>query len=194
MAGERRDQDQIAGAGIRKQHRQHSWERFEGIDTDQSWAAFVTYRDTPPEDRDRARLAEKHRVNVDTITRWRDDAMWDARIAAYDRWIDRQRTRIPLRDLRAANVRHMKLARGLGELAAVECRKMLADAKRLVRENRLTPREIKQLADAAIKLERLTRGESTENVNTTNDLDLEKLSTEELSEIRRLQAKAKKGA
>lgn len=167
------------------------WHRHE-LDRDgPMWDAFRVYRDTPPRLRTFRLVAQKVGQTIKRVEQWARAAMWKERVAAFDRYIDRDACRIVVADRRDHIVRHLQLSQGLGEIAAVEARKLLARARELVEENQLTPREIARLAETAVKLERLTRGEATE-ITTDGDIDLSKLGTDELEALRTLQAKAKR--
>lgn len=173
---------------------EHPWTR-QPCDNEQSWAAFVVYRDSPPPRylRDVSAITG---ANTRTLRTWCEEDGWELRVAAYDRWLDEVRSNqvaaIVGEDAMARAARHIGLLRGMQEIAAAT----VADWVRRVRKGEVivdSPRDLAKIAKDAIMLERLVYGESTVNASISTSRDLSRLSLEELEQLRALEAKAEGG-
>jgi hypothetical protein len=118
---------------------------------------------------------------------------WRERVAAWDDHLDAHRREeqetaasVSGKDIAA---QHARLLQESAELVTREMDKLLKTAMSTDAET-IKVRDLVALQDQVIKLGRLTRGESTENVAT--DMDLSHLTVEELRELQRLRDKARK--
>ena len=183
--------------GKRKQN-VYPWERIPG-ETSREYQKFCAYRDMNSSDkpirkRSLQRLAKELGLSLDHLKKLSAKNDWVSRAAAYDEYLD-------------------ELAREQNEAEIIKMRKnhaLLASqmitkaAKRLLTmpEEEITAADLVRLVDVGVKIERLSRGESTENrqisgeakvihqgevtVKNPMSLDLSRLSDEELSNLEQL--------
>lgn len=176
----------------------YPWERIPG-ETSREYQKFCAYRDMNSSDkpirkRSLQRLAKELGLSLDHLKKLSTKNDWVSRAAAYDEYLD-------------------ELAREQNEAEIIKMRKnhaLLASqmitkaAKRLLTmpEEEITAADLVRLVDVGVKIERLSRGESTENrqisgeakvihqgevtVKNPMSLDLSRLSDEELSNLEQL--------
>lgn len=166
------------------------WERLEG-EPEEAWAAFRAYREMPPDERLLKRAASKR---IETLSKWLRDWNWLARCEAYDAHFDRmrleEREKIFRRTARDMAIDHMVALSDMRDLFTREIGK-LNEASRGSPDMHglIKPGDLIKLAEVVVKLERLTRGQTTENVGNT-DLDMSELSLEEVRALHALMKKA----
>lgn len=186
------------------------WERQPG-ETAGSFGYFAIYRDmrypkapdgtditdgsVPFQKRSLRKLAAAVGVNFRNITRINEKYDWQKRVEAYDAHVDRT-----VREANEAAIVKMRTEHAL--LAQQMIRKA---TKRLltIPEDQISAAELVRMVDVAVKVERLSRGESTENQAVTHNgevevkretgLDLSGLSNEELEQFEQLIAKINGG-
>lgn len=186
------------------------WERQPG-ETAGSFGYFAIYRDmrypkapdgaditdgsVPFQKRSLRKLAAAVGVNFRNITRINEKNNWQKRVEAYDAHVDRT-----VREANEAAIVKMRTEHAL--LAQQMIRKA---TKRLltIPEDQISAAELVRMVDVAVKVERLSRGESTENQAVTHNgevevkretgLDLSGLSNEELEQFEQLIAKINGG-
>jgi hypothetical protein len=173
------------------------WERMTGESAKQ-YERFCKYRDmkhlTPTSNRSLRKLAKELGIRRQTIEELSVKFNWVARAEAYDLDLARQ-----IREQNEAEIMEMRKNHAL--LASQMIKKA---AKRLLTmpEEEITASDIVRLVDVGVKIERLSRGESTENkqisgeakithqgevkVRSPGDLNLSSLSDEELLELEQL--------
>jgi hypothetical protein len=134
-------------------------------------------------------------VNFRNLARINEKYNWQKRVEAYDAHVDRV-----IREANEAAIVKMKSEHAL--LAQQMIRKA---TKRLltIPEDQISAAELVRMVDVAVKVERLSRGESTENQAVTHNgevevkretgLDLSGLSNEELEQFEQLIAKINGG-
>jgi len=162
------------------------WERQPSED-DESWKAFQSYRDqTPPR-----RMYHAAVKRTSMVSQWYNNHAWAERAAAYDRHLDALRRQT--REAILAETEKDRAARQLGQIKMVqdiidhELAKLWRDTKATEAFGTVKVNELNKLMANAITLERLIRGQSTENVAV--DVDLDNLTPEELRTMRALQQK-----
>lgn len=186
------------------------WEQQPG-ETAGSFGYFAIYRDmrypkapdgteitdgsVPFQKRSLRKLAAAVGVNFRNITRINEKNNWQKRVEAYDAHVDRT-----VREANEAAIVKMRTEHAL--LAQQMIRKA---TKRLltIPEDQISAAELVRMVDVAVKVERLSRGESTENQAVTHNgevevkretgLDLSGLSNEELEQFEQLIAKINGG-
>lgn len=132
------------------------WERMPN-ESSKAYAAFCVYRDLGPE-----RSLEKAIQKLDkkrvkqTVWRWSSKYNWVARCKAYDDYIERRKREERERAILEMAERHAR------EAVAFQ-QKVLARLKD-IDPSELSPSDIARWFDVAVKVERLSRGEPTENV------------------------------
>jgi len=126
-------------------------------ETDPAWRAFVCYRDDPERSQQNVSKAlGKSRQLVSTYSikyRWRE------RVEAWDREADDRARAAKLDEIEEMQRRHIQIAQGLQQLAALELQRKLKAARANQKEGRLSAKDLKELADLGTRLERLNRGE-----------------------------------
>lgn len=176
----------------------NSWDRIPG-ETPREYQKFCAYRDMntaekPIRTRSMAKLAKEISFSQDHLRKLSAKNDWVKRCAAYDAYLDelaREKNEAEIIDMRK---NHALLASQMIKKAA----------KRLltISEEEITATDIVRLVDVGVKIERLSRGESTENkqisgeakithqgevtVKNPGDMNLSSLSDEELSELEQL--------
>jgi hypothetical protein len=67
------------------------WDR-QPTETSKAWAAFLIFRDSPPNERTLQKTAEKLSKNLTTIKNWSAANNWFERAREFDAWLDREAT------------------------------------------------------------------------------------------------------
>lgn len=186
------------------------WEKQPG-ETATAFAHFCLYRDMrypkaasgeavtdgtiPYEKRSLRRVAAQLGMNFRTIARQSEAGAWQKRVEAYDAYVDRV-----AREANEAAIRKMH-----GEHALLAQQMIRKATKRLlsIPETEISAAELARMVDVAVRVERLSRGDSTENQIVTHNgevevkhdtgLDLSGLSNEELDHFEQLLAKITPG-
>lgn len=153
------------------QQERELWERQPG-ETANTFGYFAVYRDMrypkapatgeavmdgsiPYEKRSLRKVAAMLGMNFRTIARHSEAGEWQKRVEAYDAYVDRT-----VREANEAAIRKMNTEHAL--LAQQMIRKA---TKRLltIPEDQISAAELVRMVDVAVKVERLSRGEATEN-------------------------------
>lgn len=164
------------------------WER-QPDESEEAWLAFRAYRDMPPEQRLIRRTAVK---SVAVLTRWYRDHDWIGRCKAFDAHVDsvsvEERKRILEMASRDLAYDHALMLADARELVTRELGKLVSVSRDSEMHGLLKPSEVIKLFETTVKLDRLVRGESTENIR--EEVDISKLSLDEVRELGRLMRKA----
>lgn len=201
----------------RDQKERDLWEQQEG-ESSTAFAHFVIYRDmrypkvtrpvkdangkvtkeltteavmdgtVPYEKRSLRKVAAALGMNFRTIARQSETWEWVKRCEAYDAHVDRG-----IREANEAAIRKMN------QEHAILAQQMIRKATRRllqIPDDQISAAELVRMVDVAVKVERLSRGESTENQAVTHNgevevkkdtaLDLSGLSNEELDQFEQL--------
>lgn len=187
------------------------WERQPG-ETANTFGYFAVYRDMrypkapatgeavmdgsiPYEKRSLRKVAAMLGMNFRTIARHSEAGEWQKRVEAYDAYVDRTVREANEAAIRKMNTEHVLLAQQMIRKAT----------KRLltIPDDQISAAELVRMVDVAVKVERLSRGEATENqavthngeveVKTDTGLDLTGLTNEELDQFEQLLAKIDSG-
>jgi len=161
------------------------WDHQPGEGT-KAFEAFKTYRDMGPK---RTIMAAVKIMTGKDNTRGRMDVWstqndWVNRVQSYDRWMDQQYTNKLAEEVREMAARHASMA--VVFMNKVVQRLQNVDPATLSNDQLLRWFEISS------KIERISRGESTENVRTEHSgtikakVDLSKLSNDDLDEVNRI--------
>lgn len=153
------------------------WERQPG-ETSTAFAAFRRYRDTPAKDRSIAKCVQEYnkgkgRANVGQWERWSTKHNWVARVTAWEDEQDRVARTARLEEIVEMNRRHTQIAMAMIGKAAERLKGL--------QPTELTPAELRQYFNDAVRLERLARGEAESRHE--HDIDVSKLSDEQLQAI-----------
>lgn len=166
------------------------WEQ-QPEESPEAWLAFRAYRDMPPNERQIRRAGT---APATTLSRWYRDHNWRQRVLAFDAVFDRirveERETVFRKSARDMEIDHIVALADLRDLFTREVSK-LNEASRNSPEmpGLIKPGELIKMAEVVIKLERLARGQTTENVGTT-DLDLSGLTLDEVCALQALMTKA----
>ncbi len=169
------------------------WER-QPCDTSESWPCFKIYRDAKGTRRlERIRYACPGLAQpMADLYRWYVEHNWADRVKAYDLHMDgilqEEKDAIMRQSARDLAASHMALVQDAEELASNELGKLLQASRESAAAGLLKPGDLIKLIDAAVKLGRLVKGESTENVQVSGDL--ENLTESELEAYLALAKKA----
>lgn len=171
------------------------WER-QANEEDQDWMWFQAYRDSGYpngyeaafEARTFKLLAARFGTTEATLKGRASSYSWNARAGAWDRELERRRVASGMHRVDAVNYAHQRLldkTRDLLEMT-IDHHRTLADAGQIP-----TIREGIALAELQFKYDRLTTGQSTENVSirSQHNLDIDRLDPDEMREFQRLVAK-----
>lgn len=135
-----------------KDNKPKPWERQEG-ETPKQFEAFVAYRDMG-ENRSHVKVANQLSKSVQLISRWSSANNWVERCVAWDNEQDRILRQEQLKEIRKMRDRH---AQGAMDMLA----KALEGLKGLDSEE-LSPQDIVKMFAEAVKVERLSRGDTSE--------------------------------
>ena len=175
------------------------WEKYEWAqlpwlrqpyDTDDSFEAFVVFRDTRP------RKIRASAWDIPKHMEWCRANLWRERAAAWDAYLDEVHTNAVAKEVQESSAdktkRHMELLQMTHELVAREIAKhlklsMTNDAPGGV----LPPHVLAKFMDMSVRLERLIMGEPTERIGVDDEgPDLSALTPEELVAYRAMMLKA----
>jgi hypothetical protein len=167
------------------------WER-QADEPEEAYDAFRKYINQPPRGRRLHYGLAKDKAKLSGWCRqycWHDRA--DAYDAVYEQIADEERARIYQRNAEVAAIDTMIMLGDAKDLVQRELAKYLEASRDNDMVGLMKPNEMTRLLETAVKLDRLVRGETTENIGKT-DLDTSKLSIDELEQLSNLLAKAGK--
>jgi len=165
----------------------NAWERQDG-EPEAAYEAFKGYvYQLPP--RRLVHSSVKH--GSAELSALYNDWRWSERALAYDRHVqkirDEERDALLRQDEKERTASQIALLKGLEEVANRELAKLINDSKNTQVSGLVKVADLNKMVGQIILMRRLIHGESTENVDV--NVDLKKLSVEELRELQRLQAK-----
>lgn len=128
------------------------WERQEG-ETPRAYEAFCAYRDMGP-NRSINKTAQQLTKNRTTIAEWSTKYEWVKRVAAWDAEQDRIARQEQAEEIRKMRRRHSDVATAMIVKAARALNRM--------KEEDIKPSDISRFIEVASKLERLSRGDTSE--------------------------------
>lgn len=167
----------------------NSWERLPAED-ENAWNAFRAYRDQRPPRRTRNAGGVFSALDC---AAWMTQHKWDARCKDYDRHMDRlviaEREAVLKQSAREVTADHLLLLRDLRELAENEVSKFLDVSRQGKGYPSVKPNEMIRLVDLVMRYDRLIRGQATSILETSERLDLSKLTAEELETLEAIRAK-----
>lgn len=170
-----------------------AWERQE-TDTDDSWVAFVAFRDMKAPRRLLTVAVNGSRLPTAKLSEWYRAHAWKERADAYDRHMDRvvleEREALLRQTSKEISAEHMTMLHAARELVQRELDKWLQASRETEAQGLLKVSDVNRLLENVVKLDRLIRDQSTEQV--TVEMDLSKLTPEELKQLRTLREKIEK--
>jgi hypothetical protein len=181
------------------------WERQPG-ETDAEFQAFQVYRDMTAHggayEGQGRNLKKLHKLLQETegkqarsaamLGEWHKFRDWKRRCYHFDLHMDSVVLKTTERTLREMRERHIKLAMKMQKASFIELSKLVDQVIRKAKRDpeAISAKELVRFAEIGVKLERLSRGESTEVVK--GKLDLSALALGELKQLKALRNKAKK--
>lgn len=130
------------------------WERQDG-ETPKQFEAFVVYRDMG-EERSLQKVANQLAKSRQLLTRWSSANNWVERCTAWDNEQDRILRQEQIKDIKKMRKRHADVASAMITAAAKGLKEIMNHPKEM------TPNDVSRLVDVASKLERLSRGDTSE--------------------------------
>ncbi len=167
------------------------WDHQDG-ETSEGFQAFAVYRDLGP-DRSLTMAAPEAGYSRTQMKEFSRKYDWVVRARAWDRRVDQAKTRATLGEVEKMHARHVSLALKFQDLTGIELDRLIEKKERELEkgsksgEQITSANDLAKVAERAVRIERLARGEVTERVET--HFDLSKLSVRELLELKRLRAK-----
>lgn len=165
------------------------WDQQPGEGT-KAFEAFRIYRDLGP--------GRSHRVAFTKLTGrdnsrgrfdvWSSQNDWVKRVEEYDRWMDQHYTNKMAEEVKEMAERHAKMA--------VVFLNKVVERLQKIDPNTLSPDQLLRWFDTCTRIERMSRGESTENVKTEHtetrkvQVDLSKLSNDDFDQVHRIFVRA----
>ena len=140
----------------KKQEDVKPWER-QNEETPKQFEAFVVYRDMGM-DRSLSKVAKVLGKSAQLMSRWSSDNKWVERCAAWDNEQDRIARQEQIKDIKKMRKRHADVASDMITAAAKGLKEIMEKPKEM------TPNDVARLVDVASKLERLSRGDTSEVV------------------------------
>jgi hypothetical protein len=168
------------------------WER-QDFESDEQWAAFQNYRNTPPAVRALDRVSAEVYVKRAKVEKWAKLMHWAERAREFDRWCDQQQAHElsrseALHETRRAHLRLLGLfSKILGDELETILKQQAERREQGATYSILKPHEIARSLRDTVVLTRLLMGESTENVSLGGKLA--DLSDEELEVLEKIHAK-----
>ena len=132
-----------------------AWDRQPG-ETTLSYSYFTVYRDLGPVERTEPAVAKIIHRATSVVKAHKQRNNWKARAIAYDTWFELQ-----LRE--ASEVARIEMAKRQAVLG-MTLQERAAEGLDLLDMTLSNPNEVARLAAEGVKIERLARGESTENI------------------------------
>jgi len=160
----------------------HLWDKLEG-EPQGSWDAFKAFRDMPAGKRSVKRVSEELSKNESGLRRWSKKWHWTERAAAFDAHLETLGMDVIQLERIEASKRRIKLADNLLAVAEAQLNHWLEDIQCGIKLD-LTPYEVARIIKIGYKIDRLERGESTDNmaVAIKNGERLTDMSQEQLME------------
>lgn len=134
------------------------WDRMVGEST-KAYKAFCLYRDMGPDDRSYAKVGQRTGKTKQAIEKWGLRWNWVARATAYDDYTEVQTRAVQERERKAMAERHAK--------QAMLIQQKIIQRLQTLNPDDIPPSSITSMFEAAVRVERISRGESTENVDHT---------------------------
>lgn len=158
----------------------------DGKPTGETFTTEVMDGTVPYEKRSLRKLAATLGVNLRTIARQSDTWNWVKRCEAYDAYVDRKNREANEAAIKKMYTEHALLAQQMIRKAT---RRMTT-----IPDDQISAAELVRMVDVAVKVERLSRGESTEvreitgevTAHNTQQVDLSELSDEDLRRLIKL--------
>ncbi len=136
-----------------------------------AFAAFAIYRDLGPE-RALWKVADAVKKSPSHIEAWSSTHNWGERVDAFDLHRDRERQREDVEQERRMRQRHVALGAQLSTMALLRARGAQAEGQRgaiqALDANSLSASEVSRLAEAGVRIERLSRGLATDLTTAAN--------------------------
>lgn len=130
-----------------------AWDRIPE-ESDKSWEAFVVYRDLGPGTRTHEKVAQELGKSRNLIERWSQRWDWPRRAQLWDVEVDQAKQRGVLSGVEEMENRHAQISRLIQQ--------KLVDRLRDLNVEELSPGQLIQWFDVAVKVERMSAGKATD--------------------------------
>jgi hypothetical protein len=140
----------------------HLWDKLDG-EPQLSFDAFKTFRELPAGKRTVRETAVIIAKNESGLRRWSKKWRWAERAEAMDVYLETLGMDVITMERIAASKRRIKLADNLLAIAEAQLNSWLEDIQANVKLD-LTPYEVARIIEIGYKIDRLERGESTDNM------------------------------
>lgn len=161
---------------------------------DFEWQGFQAFRSLPAHARSLPEVALLTGQTLDQVTYTSERCSWVARIKHFEEWENQRAAQIAGLTPNQMRVQRREILEQIREITTDGLGQLIDDAKRRKAKgsnlNPYTVRELAHMSKVFLENSRLESGEPTAIVQS--DLDLSKLSVEELKTLRSLQSKAQK--
>ena len=132
------------------------WERQAG-EPPKAWEAFTIYRSMPAKERSVQKVGERQGKKwVSYMQDWSAKWRWVDRAAEYDNYLDRQKMEQEAKNRKEMYDMHIKAARAMLGKALKALQSIPAED--------MSANDISRMIEVASKLERISRGETTESI------------------------------
>lgn len=128
------------------------WSRQKG-ESRQAFEAFCVYRDLG-RIRSQEKVANELGKSAQLMSRWSSKWGWVERVAAWEEELDRQNRLAQIEDRKEMAKRHIN--------EAMMFQQKVLERMRELKPSELTPNDMARWFETAVKIERLSRGETTE--------------------------------
>lgn len=156
-----------------------------------AFLAFTVYRDagvtrtiksSVSEYQNRAGLKGRSESTAfNQMMKWSARWRWRERIVEWDRFLDKHKRKLALRDVEKMRERHAKLGESLQSLGAMELKKWLDKIKKEINEKGnsaeaiLTVNDLIRALESGVKLERASRGEPESIIEERHQISSDEL-------------------
>lgn len=140
-----------------------SWDR-QVDETSKAWAAFLLYRDAPPNERGLKEVGQKLKISVGTVGKWSAKFCWLERVREYDSYVDRETAQ--KERIKAEKAKFDMLKRQTKVVVFVQNRAV--ERFRAITDDDWNKIPIHQLTDIfldAAKFERVSRGLPSDSID-----------------------------
>lgn len=160
-------------------------------ETDRAFLAFTVYRDAgvartikssvEPYQKQAGLNAHKPNSVFNQMMKWSARWRWKERIVEWDRYLDRHKRKLALREVEKMRNRHAKLGESLQSLGAMELKKWLNKIKKEINKKGeeaeviLSVSDLIRTLESGVKLERASRGEPESIIEERHQISSDEL-------------------
>lgn len=165
----------------------NNWE-MQSEESSKAFQHFCCYRDMGT-DRSLRKLAADRQINVSTLAELSKKHSWQARVVAFDEFIEKATQHHQIAQIRSMKRRQIALALRAQKAAGRALKKLVRELES-DEAFRLKPEGLAKLLETGCRLERLNRDEPEQKLELTQSSKFDTLTLEECENLRTLIAKA----